>query len=56
MDGVSRSVSCNRCYYAEPVYRDGLNVGVDCVRDNLRFIDRERACNAYCVWFAEKEY
>ena len=46
---------CNRCYYAEPVFRNGIQDGVDCVRDNLRFIDRDKARDSCCTWFAEKE-
>lgn len=48
-------ISCARCYYAVDRYnRKGTKIGVECAKDNMRFIDYDIAAVQMCGAFAER--
>ena len=48
---------CTDCYYACDRYDGkGTRIGVDCSKDNMRFIDIETASVMCCGAFAERDY
>lgn len=49
-------MKCTNCYYGEIRYnKDGQKIGVDCTRDNMRFIDIDIADIMSCGAWAESE-
>ena len=49
-------MNCNTCYYAEPRYnKEGMQIGVDCTKDNMRFIESDIARCQYCGAYAERD-
>lgn len=48
---------CIDCYYACDRYdHNGTRIGVDCSKDNMRFIDIETASVMCCGAYAERDY
>lgn len=55
-DDTENGMRCNNCYYAEPRYdKEGLQIGVDCMKDNARFIEMDVALVQYCGAYAERD-
>lgn len=53
---MSEYMRCTKCYYAHPVYgKDGLQIGIECSKDNMRFIEMDIARTMYCGAFAEAD-
>ena len=49
-------MKCTDCYYANECYdRDGIQIGVDCSKDNMRFIPMDIAECQYCGAYAERD-
>ena len=49
-------MKCTECYYAEPRYnQDGVQIGIDCSKDNMRFVEIEIAQVMGCGAWAEKD-
>lgn len=47
---------CTNCYYACDRYnRNGSKIGVECAKDNMRFIDIETASVMCCGAYAERD-
>ena len=50
------TISCARCYYAEDRYSEhGEIIGIDCMKDNARFIPADIASCQHCGCFAERD-
>lgn len=49
-------MKCTTCYYAQDRYdKDGCKCGVDCSKDNMRFIPFDVADAMYCGAYAERD-
>lgn len=49
-------MKCTNCYYSHPVYgKDGLQIGIECSKDNMRYIDIETAQAMYCGAYSEAD-
>lgn len=49
-------MNCLTCYYAQERYaKDGHCIGVDCTKDNMRFIEYDIAICQYCGAYAERD-
>lgn len=49
-------MNCTTCYYATERYdRDGVQIGIDCGKDNMRFIPMNIAEVQYCGAYAERD-
>lgn len=49
-------MKCTDCWYAREHYdRDGLQIGIDCSKDNMMFIPLDTAQAMYCGAYAERD-
>lgn len=49
-------MNCLNCWYAEPRYsKTGVIIGIDCTKDNMRFIEYDIASCQYCGAYAERD-
>lgn len=57
MSDIMKGMSCYNCAYGHEHYdRNGLIVGVDCARENMRFLpDPHIQLFSPCDWWAERD-
>lgn len=49
-------MKCTDCYYAQDRFNSkGEKIGIDCGKDNMRFIDMETASIMYCGAWSERD-
>ncbi|MBR2707726.1 MAG: hypothetical protein IKE74_10910 [Mogibacterium sp.] len=49
-------MNCMNCYYGNIIYdTDGSIIGVDCAKDNMRFVNLDIAQTMHCGAWSERD-